>query len=89
MYGAAADFAAMFEDGFVNVMSPHTLSTETWQQGWVYVHNAACVSVRYLPEAEPTGLYDEVNVCGGECIFDFFAEFIDVRAILFSNDFDF
>ena len=62
MYGASAYFASGCKNRFVYVRSPHTFSAEARQQCRVYVHHSVLISRRYLPEAEPSALDDEVKV---------------------------
>ena len=69
-------------------MSPHTLSTKARQQGRMYVHHTIFISVRYFPQAKPPALYDKVNICSYEFVFDMLAELIDIRMVLSADYFD-
>ncbi len=70
-------------------MPPHTLASKARQQGGVYVHHAVFVSSRYLPEAQPTTLNDEADVCSDKLFFDALAEPVNVGVVLLAYGFYF
>ena len=84
--GAAGDFAAGVEDGFVDVMSPHALSAEGREECGVDVHHAVFVVGGDVPEAEPAGLNDEIDAGGVQCLGQFCAEGFDIGKVFAADD---
>ena len=86
MNRAAADFAAGFEDGFVNVMAPHALASKSRQQCGVNIHNTVFVFGWNHPQAKPASLDNQVDTCFVERFFDLAAELIGIRIVFRTND---
>src|SRR5258706_7943325 len=62
MDGAAGDFAAMGEDGFVDALAIHSRAAECGEERGVNVHDAVLVARRNVEHAKPAGEADEVDV---------------------------
>lgn len=60
--GAAGDFAAVIDDGLVDVVAEHPFAAEGGEEGGVDVHGAAEVAIGEVEEAEPAGEADEIDV---------------------------
>src|SRR5690348_13819926 len=61
MDGAAADFAAVGEDGFMDTAAVHAFSAEAGEQRGVDVHHAAMPLGGDVEQTEPAGQADEVH----------------------------
>jgi hypothetical protein len=88
MHGAAADFAAGFQNRFVNMMSPHTPAAEARQKRGMYIHHPVFKPGRNFPKAKPAALHNKLDLSGNQLPFNTFAELIYIGMVLCPSDFN-